>query len=302
MKKGALSKPVPINTRESVSGAENGILTGTGRRHYVPDFEGCLSVKTIVAGSAVWEAGGRRFVVHENSYLVLNDRQHYRMVIDSARRVTTFCLFFQRGFVEDVFRGLTTPAAELLDSPRPPAPLPLGFVEKLETQESRVLGLVREMRGRVLGGVTSKQELERDFYAVAEQLVVERQQADALVAKLPALRAATRQELYRRLLRGRDFILSTLDRPVLLADVAREACLSPYHFHRTFTRAFRETPHAYLTRQRLEKARLMLGQGGRSVTEVCFECGFESPTSFSQLFRRRFGASPREFLGARARK
>ncbi len=93
-----------VNPRDATLGAENAILTGADRRYHVPDYEGCLSVKSVVAGSAAWEAGGRRFAVHENSYLILNDRQRYTMTIDAAREVTTFCLFFKRGLVEDVFR------------------------------------------------------------------------------------------------------------------------------------------------------------------------------------------------------
>lgn len=290
---------VPINPPARVLGTENAILAGTNRRYYVPDYEGCLSVKTVVLGSAAWEADGRRFVVHENSYLVLNDRQRYTITVDSARDVTTFCVFFKRGLVEDVFLSYATPADTLLDLP---APAPLHFWEKLETQGGRVLGLVRELRRQIIKGSRSRQALEPYFYSMADHMVREHFQMWAAIARLPPLRAATKQELYRRLLRGRDYLLSSLDDPAPLADVAHEACLSPYHFHRAFTQVFRETPHRYLTRHRLEKARRLLSQTERSVTEVCFECGFESLGSFSSLFRRWFGASPREFRAARGRK
>ena len=93
-----------VNPPATVLGVDNAVLTGTSRRYFVPDFEGPLSIKTVVAGSAVWEAEGRRFTVLENSYLVLNDRQRYTITIDATRSVTTFCVFFERGFVEDVWR------------------------------------------------------------------------------------------------------------------------------------------------------------------------------------------------------
>lgn len=283
-------------------GTENAILTGTGRRYYVPDYVGCLSIKTVVSGSASWEAGGRRFVVHENGYLILNDRQRYTMTIDSARSVTTFCVFFKRGLVEDVFRSCVMPTAVLLDAPEPSAEFQLGFWEKIETEESRLLGLIGTLRQRILQGVTLKEELEENFYAIAAGMVREHQQLSVAVARLPAIRASTREELYRRLLRGRDFMLSTLDRPVLLSDVAREACLSPYHFHRVFTKTFHETPHGYLTRQRMAKARALLKRADRSITEACLESGFESLTTFSSLFRRHNGVSPREFRRASFQK
>lgn len=243
----------------------------------------------------MWEAAGRQFIVHENSYLILNDRQHYTLTIDSARKVTTFCIFFKRGLVEDVFRCGATPASTLLDFPLPPTSTQLNFWEKLESQGSGVLRLIHELRRQVFRGIATRQVLDASFYTIASEMVKAHQQMEAAVAKLPALRSSTRQELYRRLLRGRDYILSSLDSPLLLDDMAQEACLSPYHFHRTFTQAFGETPHRYLTRHRLEKARLLLRQGDRSITEICFDCGFESPGSFSSLFRRTFGISPREY-------
>ena len=68
----------------------------------MPDFEGCLSIKTVLSGSAVWQAGGRTFPIVEDQYLILNDSRRYSITIDSVQRVRTFCLFFERGFVEDV--------------------------------------------------------------------------------------------------------------------------------------------------------------------------------------------------------
>ena len=82
---------------------------------------------------------------------------------------------------------------------------------------------------------------------------------------------------------------------VRLAEVANESCLSPYHFHRLFREVFRETPNQYLQRKRLANAQRLLERGEQSVTDICLEVGFESITSFSALFRRSFGCSPREY-------
>ena len=85
------------------------------------------------------------------------------------------------------------------------------------------------------------------------------------------------------------------DERISLAEVARAACLSPYHFHRLFRATFRTTPHEYLTRERLERARHLLANEDLPVTEVSLRAGFEALGSFSTMFRRRFGVSPREF-------
>jgi AraC-like DNA-binding protein len=74
--------------------------------------------------------------------------------------------------------------------------------------------------------------------------------------------------------------------------LAREAGYSKYHFARTFAEAYGETPRAYLTRRRVERAKSLLRTANLSVTEVCLLVGFESLGSFSGLFRRLVGQSP----------
>ncbi len=84
-------------------------------------------------------------------------------------------------------------------------------------------------------------------------------------------------------------------RRVYLPDVAAHANLSPYHFLRVYKQAFRETPHEFLTRLRIERAKTLLAGGSHNVTEACFEVGFSSLGSFSTLFAHRVGLSPSEY-------
>ena len=102
-------------------------------------------------------------------------------------------------------------------------------------------------------------------------------------------------DLYRRLVRARDFMAAHLGEPVTLAAIARQAGLSPYHFLRLHKQAFAVTPHEHLTELRLERAKAMLARGEASVTEVCLEVGYTSLGSFSTLFSRRVGRSPARF-------
>ena len=103
---------------------------------------------------------------------------------------------------------------------------------------------------------------------------------------------------FERLCRSRDFLASSLDQRLKLQDAAGEACLSPFHYHRMFARAFGETPHDFLTRLRIDRAKQLLAQDSCSVTEVCLSVGYESLGSFSALFRALVGYSPSEYRRA----
>jgi len=82
--------------------------------------------------------------------------------------------------------------------------------------------------------------------------------------------------------------------PIKLSDISAEANLSPYHFQRSYKQSYGETPHEFLTRLRIDRAKVLLSKGSH-VTDVCFEVGFSSLGSFSSLFLKQVGLSPSEY-------
>ena len=70
--------------QQAFSGVSNALLSGTSRRFYAPDLRGALSIKAVLAGSVIWETDGQRYVVRENSYLIVNQGQAYSFTIDSV--------------------------------------------------------------------------------------------------------------------------------------------------------------------------------------------------------------------------
>jgi AraC-like DNA-binding protein len=99
----------------------------------------------------------------------------------------------------------------------------------------------------------------------------------------------------RKLCQVRELINDCLAEELTLDQLSIEAQLSPWHFLRAFRQVFGETPHAYLTRLRLARARDLLTVSSRPVTEICFDVGFTSLGSFSTLFHREVGLSPAQF-------
>lgn len=96
-----------------------------------------------------------------------------------------------------------------------------------------------------------------------------------------------------------DHLRENLDRPVKLAELARVACFSEYHFHRIFTAVSGETLNNFTNRLRLEKAARLLRYSDKSATEVALDCGFSSSATFSRAFRSGYGTSPSEFRKSR---
>lgn len=289
------ASPNPSPQR-AFTGLFNALLSGTSRSFYAPDLLGALSIKAVLAGSVIWETEGHRYVVRGNSYLVVNRGQAYSFTIDSAIPSTTLSVFFQHGFVEEVHRGLTQPDSALLDAPGAARPGSLIFRQRLEPEPSGVLAALRALHAAEARAKTSRTATEEAFLRIAQALVREFPRTEEAASRLSSARASTREELLRRVLRGRDCLLSRMNESVSIADAARAACISRYHFFRAFRAAFQVTPHQFLTTQRLARARVLLRGGKHTVTDVCLESGFQSVGSFSSLFRRHFGVSPQEEL------
>ncbi len=100
-------------------------------------------------------------------------------------------------------------------------------------------------------------------------------------------------DIYVKLVRGKVFIDQNFDGPIDLETISANAYLSTFHFHRLFTKVYRITPHQYITRKRLEKAKELLKTGEISISGVCTDVGFESHGSFTTLFKKHQGLAPK---------
>jgi AraC-like DNA-binding protein len=100
------------------------------------------------------------------------------------------------------------------------------------------------------------------------------------------------RDTFRQLCRARALLHEFHEQPPTIKSLAREVCISPFHFIRQFEALFGMTPHQFRIQSRLDQAKLLLAKGNHSVTDVCMEIGFSSLGSFSDLFTRRFGVPP----------
>jgi AraC-like DNA-binding protein len=101
-------------------------------------------------------------------------------------------------------------------------------------------------------------------------------------------------DTYQRIITAKIYIDENFHESIDLEGISQQAFFSRFHFHRLFTKIYRRTPHQYLTRKRIEKAKDMLAEN-KAVTDVCNEVGFESLGSFSVLFKKEIGFAPQYY-------
>jgi AraC family transcriptional regulator len=108
-------------------------------------------------------------------------------------------------------------------------------------------------------------------------------------------------QLYRgglgsaRLRRIKELVHAKMDDDLGLDEMAQSVGLSTAHFARMFRKSTGETPHQFVVRQRLERAKAMLRAPGARVLDVAVACGFRTQQHFAQVFRDAYRVSPTEY-------
>lgn len=119
-----------------------------------------------------------------------------------------------------------------------------------------------------------------------------------LVSDRPRKPTAPTPRHRRRAVEAALWIDAHSQREIDLAEAARQAGLSPFHFLRLFSNVLGVTPHQYLVRSRLRHAARLLADDDMAVTDVAYDVGFGDLSNFVRTFHRAAGMSPSRFRQA----
>ena len=114
----------------------------------------------------------------------------------------------------------------------------------------------------------------------------------------PAIRDATTatSRLTARIQKSMQFIQAEFRRPLSVDALACQLAMSPSHYAHGFRAVAGVSPKRYVRDLRLNEARVLLSGGALRPSEVAAQVGFDSPEHFTREFKRRFDATPTEYL------
>jgi AraC family transcriptional regulator len=99
----------------------------------------------------------------------------------------------------------------------------------------------------------------------------------------------------RRLVRVLDYIEANLEDDLTLARLASIACLSQFHFARAFRAAVGHSPHRYVSRRRLDRAKQLLRRADQPLADIALALQFSCQANFSRAFRQATGQTPAQY-------
>lgn len=193
----------------------------------------------------------------------------------------------------------------------------MAFLAPITVSDAPVEGLLaaRELAGEprsfadlreVLGALERSLERSAEPEAATARALIAK--ASALVVGVGVAAAPSVAPLAAQAVQGglapwqarklRKHIDETLEGDLSTAALGALVALSPSYFGRAFKVTFGQTPHAYVTRRRLEAAQHMMLTTHEPLSQIAYLCGFADQSHLCRLFRRAMGAAPQAWRRA----
>lgn len=96
-----------------------------------------------------------------------------------------------------------------------------------------------------------------------------------------------------------EYMAAHYEEEISLTVAAHALGVSPYALSRVFSHTFHTNFNRYLNRLRLDEASSLLLHSDLAITDICFQCGFESQRTFNRVFREFYRMTPREYRNSR---
>lgn len=286
----------PLSRYESSTSATSGLYADD---HYiyteevkvprqVNEHRSALALLSVLKGEADVRINGKRTSLTEDCFIVINKGSSLAMEVKRAGTVPVIVIFNTTlsGIIQN--SSLFTPP----DS-RGRTPVDFSLIEYIHYTHASLKTYMLTLLD--LGkSCASFHALKADMVlrSILNHLIRENYSAMQVSSNLNVVRESTRIDLYKRLCLGKQWMEKHFCTPVTLNQVAAIAMMNEEHFLRLFKQAFNVTPGQYLTQLRLGYAKHLLSTTAEQVGVICQRIGFESPSSFTGLFKKRFGITP----------
>ncbi len=249
-----------------------------------------FSIKLVIEGHERYTVNGQKYEVDKNEYLLANHLVEGSVFIDSQNWVNGLCIDIEMGILSEVVSSIVQSNAMEADPFLDKFFRTSHFLENTYRSSETQLGLF--LRGLDKEKVENLALNDEFYYVLSEKIVLDHLPTVKMLQNIASVKISTRKHLYRQVLRGKEFIDFCFHEDLSVADMARAAAMSEYHFFRLFRTLFAQSPYQYLQKKRLQYAKQLLKAEHGSVSEVALLVGFADVQSFSKSFKKYFGFAP----------
>jgi AraC family transcriptional regulator len=275
---------------------QNKLYSETTSEAFYCDEQSDFSIRTVTRGSEEYRLNNKTISVFPGYFLVLNDGTHYQRKIYTDGPSNTFSVQFSKKFLADYNRSLVCDDAALMDMPFDGTDRPPGFHETLYPFKNdlrfNLLHLKYHFDKKVNNELLINEYLHHSlllFYQVYHKEVLTNSR------RLNFVKPCTRRELFKRLNNVKDYMISNSNQAMGIEELSKVACLSECHLYKLFKELYHCSPHQYLQKVRLNRAKNLLNDTNYPINEIVCMVGFENSSSFIRLFKKNFAVTPQNY-------
>jgi AraC-like DNA-binding protein len=246
-----------------------------------PEKSSPLSIKIVLDGTEEYTVGKQHYKVNTGKYFIVNPAEEIAIHVDSKQATKGVCIYPPQDLFQGTFEQMTVGTDEILSHDI--AKTSFNFTHKItDINHSKTGQFLRDKLPVYLNQPSLSSEILTDFYSDLSVVMI-RDQMDTNLAlsKLKSTRKATREELYRRLSRSRDYMEENKTKKIELDTLAELSCLSKYHFLRCFKDLFGMSPYQYVIMLKLDLAN-SYRQKGVGYAEINELVGFSDPKNLKR--------------------
>lgn len=270
--------------------ADNLIMTSVLNNYEAVIVPKGLGLKYVFKGTESYLVQGKQQILTKGKYLLVNDSLTALEVLIEESGTSSICMDIAPYIVNDVLQQLLladeidncSPINEFLLSP-----------DLLIRRAKASQYLHRALHHAFLPSQNNREEDSNMelIYEITGMLVMENIELINSFYKLNSAKRATRQELFSRLLIGKEHLDDCIFETVQMKNIASACGISEFRFYRLFRQCFGRSPYNYLLLRRISKS-IELKKKGHSWEEISQDLGFTDLPAFSKTFKKITGIPP----------
>ncbi|MBS9462851.1 helix-turn-helix transcriptional regulator [Flagellimonas sp. 389] len=242
-------------------------------------------------GELLW--ADRRIKVEANKFIVINPSTGWEYVNAKKKYIDVLSMVICDIFKKRFNYFISASQRKLLDDPFQIATDQTYFMEQTfgadYYRSGNLLQVVHSLSNNGDYRFTSAEELCMEMLQTIYQ---DQHKGYDLASHIEAKKSSTKLETLKRLLVANDYIQDNLMNPISLDDISRVSALSNYHLYNSFKKIYGKTPHQYINRLKMAKAKTYVQESHFSLSEISDIFGYNDPTVFGKVFKKAYGRPP----------
>lgn len=243
------------------------------------EYEDCFCVSFIQKGYFEYRTFKKEDDVHTGRILISKPGfPHTTRHIDQQPDITT-TFEFRAGFFETIKASYTARAGWFLNNPD---------VHSLVISSEAALDHLHHIFLQRLHPAPDKLYMDELVMHLVDRIMNKL----GNVVAVPPLPDAIRQYHLPTIEQAQDYLLQHFREDISLQQVAQHCHTSPFHFSRIFKSVLGVSPHQYLLGIRLHQAKRLLAETRQPVSDIAYDCGFNSLEHFATAYKKQYAISP----------